>query len=167
MILRNFVYYPRQTKPLMKALKLAFPFLLVFTFSFALLAQSPEEEAAAIFDKVVAEFNQGEYDHYFSLLTDDMEAFTGIYTPYRFNGKASWMNFINGLKNYASVTYDPREATHRAYGGDVVVRNAYFVFTTVSPSGEVEVQNGRESTTMVKVNGQWMIANLHFSPIFE
>jgi ketosteroid isomerase-like protein len=138
----------------------------------ALAAASPVAEASAVsdaramFDKALAAFNARDYTAYEAFFTDDVEAYTGVYTPFRFIGKAKWIAFIRGLDAYASVTYEQRHPECRSYNDDTVLCNGYFVFSTVSKSGGVTVQSGRESTTMVKIKGKWLIANYHFSAMF-
>ena len=123
-------------------------------------------EAQAVLTKAVAAFNARNYSAYEALFADDHEAYTGVYTPVRFVGKAQWMQFIRGLDNLAAASYDQRQPVCRAYNSDVVLCNAYFVFSTTTKTGVTEVQTGRESTAVVKIGGRWLIANQHFSPMF-
>ena len=144
----------------------------LFVAGLALVATSPTAEASAVsearatFDKALAAFNARDYSAYEAFFTDDVEAFTGVYTPFRFIGKAKWIAFLRGLDAYASVNYDQRHSECRSYNDDTVLCNGYFVFSTVSKSGVATVQSGRESTTMVKIKGKWLIANYHFSAMF-
>jgi len=119
---------------------------------------------------VMAAFNARDYATYEPQFTDDVEVYTGVYTgvytPVRFVGKAQWMAFIRGLDGYAAASYDQRQAVCRAYNNDVVLCNAYFVFSTTTKAGVTAVQSGRESSTVVRVGGRWLIANQHFSPMF-
>ncbi|HLB55456.1 MAG TPA: hypothetical protein VJK71_10170, partial [Gemmatimonadales bacterium] len=84
----------------------------------------------------------------------------------RFVGKPQWIGFIRGLDALAAASYDQRQAVCRAYNNDTVLCNAYFVFSTTTKAGVTEVQSGRESSTMVRAGGRWLIANHHFSPMF-
>lgn len=138
---------------------------MIATATFAQTSSSVDE-ARTMFTKAIADFNAGDYDAYLSNVADDFEGYTGIFTPLRFEGKAAWSNFIKGLGNYASVTYDQRQPDYRGYGSNTVLCNAYYVFTTVANGGVVETQTGRETTVLVKINGEWKIANYHFSAIF-
>jgi ketosteroid isomerase-like protein len=124
------------------------------------------DEGKAVLDKAIAAFNARDYATYETLFTDDIEVYTGVYTPLRFIGKTQWFAFIHGLDNYAAVNYDQRQASCRAYNNDTVLCNAYFVFSTTTKTGVSEVQTGRESSTMVRVGGRWLIANHHFSANF-
>jgi ketosteroid isomerase-like protein len=123
-------------------------------------------EAKAVLDKALATFNARDYATYETLFTNDVEVYTGVYTPLRFIGKAHWLAFIRGLDAFASASYEQRQPECRSYNGDTVLCNAYFVFTTVTKNGVSQTQSGRESTTVVKINGKWLIANHHFSALF-
>jgi ketosteroid isomerase-like protein len=123
-------------------------------------------EGQAVLVKAIAAFNARNYAAYEPLFTDDVEVYTGVYTPVRFVGKAQWMGFIRGLDNFAAASYDQRQVVCRAYNNDVVLCNAYFVFSTTTKTGVTVVQSGRESSAVVKVGGRWLIANSHFSPMF-
>lgn len=124
-------------------------------------------EATAVFQKATAALNSGDYKTVSTLVTDDIELFTGVYTPLLFVGKAQYMAFINGLASYSYVNLDERQQRCRAYGSETVLCNNYFIFTTVTKTGVTEVQSGRESSALVKQGGRWMIANMHFSGMFN
>ncbi len=124
-------------------------------------------EAKAVVDKVLTAFNSGDYKTFSTYIADDVEVFTGVYTPLLFVGKAQWMGFVNGLASFAYVNLDQRSQTCRAYGSETVLCNGYFVFTTVTKTGVTEVQSGRVSQSLVKQGGRWMIANMHYSGMFN
>jgi ketosteroid isomerase-like protein len=124
------------------------------------------DDAIAAMDELLDAFNRRDYAAYEALLTDDVEAFAGVVTPFRFDGKDEWMGFVRGLDAFASVNQERRHTQYRAYNGDTVVSNGYFVFTTTSAGGETHVQSGRESSILVIVDGRWLVANLHFSAMF-
>ena len=123
-------------------------------------------DAEAVAAKAVASFNAKDYAAYEPLFTNDVEVYTGVYTPLRFVGKTQWMGFLRGLDNFAAVSYDQRQPVCRAYNNDAVLCNAYFVFTTTTKAGVTTVQTGRESSTLVKSGGKWLIANQHYSAMF-
>jgi len=152
----------------MKILKAFCIIVIIFVVSTTSLAQnsSAVDQAKTTVEKALANFNAHNYEGYFTAIAEDFEGYTGIYTPLRFEGKAAWMNFINGLNNYASATYDSRQPDYRNYGDNTVVCNAYFIFSTVTKGGVSEIQSGRETTLLVKINGKWLIANSHYSPMF-
>ena len=140
---------------------------VALTLSAQVQAQaSTVDEAQAVMTKGLAAFNSRDYATYEALIANDAEAFTGVYTPLRFVGKAQWMAYIHGLDNFAASTYEQRDRVCRAYNNDVVLCNAYFVFSTTTKAGVTTVQTGRESTTLVKSGGKWLIANQHYSAMF-
>jgi ketosteroid isomerase-like protein len=150
----------------MQLRKLIAPLVLSLAFAIPSQAQQSATEGQAVLVKAVAAFNARNYAAYEPLFTDDVEVYTGVYTPVRFVGKAQWMGFIRGLDNLAAASYDQRQVVCRAYNTDVVLCNAYLVFSTTTKAGVTTVQSGRESSSVVKVGGRWLIANSHFSPMF-
>jgi hypothetical protein len=151
----------------MRTLTLSLLFVVASLFASASSAQvSDTDEAFSVLEQAIAMFNVRDYAAYEPLVADDFEAYTGVYTPLRFVGKASWMAFLRGLDAFASASYEQRHPECRIYNSDTVLCNAYFVFTTVSEDGVAETQSGRESTTIVKINGKWLLANHHFSALF-
>ena len=140
---------------------------VALTVSSQLQAQtSSVGDAEAVASNAVASFNARDYAAYEPLFTNDVEVYTGVYTPVRFIGKAQWMAFVHGLDNLAAASYDQRQPVCRSYNNDVVLCNAYFVFSTTTKAGVTTVQTGRESSTLVKSGGKWLIANQHYSAMF-
>jgi uncharacterized protein (TIGR02246 family) len=139
-------------------------------FLFAILAGSTfagdKEDVEAVTKNAADAFNSKDYQTYFSYLADDLEVFTGVSTPLLHIGKTNWMNFINGFESLPMVTYNQQQNSIRIYNGNTAVVNGYFVFTVVGNDGTVTNQSGRNSTTLVKQNGKWLIVNYHFSPMF-
>ena len=130
-------------------------------------ASTPVDEARAVIDSAVSSFNAGNLEAYGKLFSPDVETYTGVGGALRIEGKAAWQSWIQGAKQlFLSATYEPHNLSYRSYNNDVVVANGYFVFTTVSKSGDVTTQTGRSSMVVVKVNGTWLIANQHYSPMF-
>jgi uncharacterized protein (TIGR02246 family) len=125
-----------------------------------------KEDVTAVFNKAFDAFNSKDYKTYFTYLADDLEVFTGVSTPLLHIGKTNWMNFINGFESLPMVTYNQQQNSIRIYNGNTAVVNGYFVFTAVGSDGNVTNQSGRNSTTLVKQNGKWLIVNYHFSPLF-
>jgi len=124
------------------------------------------DEARAALDGLIAAFNRRDYEAYAALCADDIEVYTGVVTPLRFEGKDAWMAFVRGLEGgFAAVTQEQRHVTFRTYG-DAALSNGYFVFSTTTRDGVTTVQSGRQSVTLVRVGGRWLVANLHFSAMF-
>lgn len=125
------------------------------------------KEVNALIDKVVHVFNTRDFATFFSYYTEDFEAFVGIQTPFLLEGKTAWETFIHGLAAVPTALYTQRQSSCRVYNGNTVLMNAYFDFTTVAQDGQATTVNGRTSWTWVQVSGRWLIANAHYSRIFE
>lgn len=149
----------------MKHLKLA-----AVVFLFAVLGSSTiagdKEDVEAVIKKAADSFSSKDYQTYFTYLADDLEVFTGVSTPLLHIGKTNWMNFINSFGSLPLVTYNQQQNTIRIYNANTAVVNGYFVFTVVGKDGAITTQSGRNSTTLIKQNGKWLIVNYHFSPMF-
>jgi uncharacterized protein (TIGR02246 family) len=124
-----------------------------------------KEDVQAVLTKAWTAFNSKDYQTYFTYLADDLEVFTGVVTPLLHIGKPHIMEFVNGFAQLPSVTYTQQQNSIRIYNGSAVV-NGYFLFTVVGKGGTTTNQSGRNSTTLVKQNGKWLIVNFHFSPMF-
>ena len=149
----------------MKHFKIVAVFFLFAIFASSALA-GDKEDAEAVIKKTAEAFSSKEYQTYFTYLADDLEVFTGVSTPLLHIGKTNWINFINGLGSLPMATYKQQQNSIRIYNGNTAVVNGYFVFTVVGKDGNATNQSGRNSTTLVKQNGKWLIVNLHFSPMF-
>jgi len=149
----------------MKHLKLTIVVFLLITFISSTFA-GDKEDAEAVIKKAADAFNSKDYQTYFTYLADDLEVFTGVSTPLLHIGKTHWMDFINSFGSLPLVTYNQQQNSIRIYNGNTAVVNGYFVFMVVGKDGSVTTQSGRNSTTLVKQNGKWLIVNLHFSPMF-
>lgn len=125
-----------------------------------------KEDVEAVLTKAGDAFNSKDYQTYFSYLADDLEVFTGVVTPLLHMGKPHWIEFVNGFGQLPSTTYKQQQNTVRVYNGNTAVVNGYFVFTVVGKDGTTTTQSGRNSTTLVKQGGKWLIVNYHFSAMF-
>jgi uncharacterized protein (TIGR02246 family) len=125
-----------------------------------------KEDVQAVLTKAWTAFNSKDYQTYFTYLADDLEVFTGVVTPLLHIGKPHIMEFVNGFAQLPSVTYTQQQNSIRIYNGSTAVVNGYFLFTVVGKGGTTTNQSGRNSTTLVKQNGKWLIVNFHFSPMF-
>jgi uncharacterized protein (TIGR02246 family) len=144
--------------------------IFVILFLFAIWTGSTfagdKEDVNAVVNKAWDAFNSKDNQTYFTLLADDLEVFTGVSTPLLHIGKPHWMAFVNSFGSLPLVTYNQQQNSIRIYNGNTAVVNGYFVFTVVGNDGNVTNQSGRNSTTLVKQNGKWLIVNIHFSPLF-
>jgi ketosteroid isomerase-like protein len=126
-----------------------------------------KEDVEAAAKNAADAFNSKDYQTYFSYLADDLEVFTGVSTPLLHIGKTNWKKFIKGLESLPMVSYNQQQNSTRIFNGNTAVVNGYFVFTVVGNDGNVTNQSGRNSTTLVKQNGKWVIVNYHFSKMFD
>ena len=138
---------------------------LVFAFACKAYA-GDKEDVEAVMTKAHNAFSSKDYQTYFTYLADDLEVFTGVVTPLLHMGKPHWMDFINGFGPLPSATYTQQQNSIRIYNGNTAVVNGYFVFMVVGKDGSTTHQSGRNSTTMVKQGGKWLIVNYHFSSMF-
>ena len=139
--------------------------ILLFVFvncSFA----GDKDDVESVLTKAANAFSSKDYQTYFTYLAEDLEVFTGVTTPLLHSGKPHWMNFINGLGQLPSATYSQQQNSIRIYDGNTAVVNGYYVFSVVGKDGTATHQSGRNSTTLIKQGGKWMIVNLHFSAMF-
>ena len=151
----------------MKSLIISFAVLcLSLSFSVNTFA-GDKEDVEAVIKKAYDAFNSKDYQTYFTYLADDLEVFTGVSTPLLHVGKTHWMEFINGFGSLPSVTYNQQQNSIRVFNGNTAVVNGYFVFTVVGNDGNVTNLSGRNSTTLIKQNGNWLIVNYHFSKMFD
>ena len=125
-----------------------------------------KEDVETVTKNAADAFNSKDYETYFSYLADDLEVFTGVSTPLLHIGKAHWVDFINGFSSLPMVTYNQQQNSVRVFNGNTAVVNGYFVFTVVGNDGTVTNQSGRNSTTLIKKDGNWVIVNFHFSKMF-
>jgi hypothetical protein len=79
---------------------------------------------------------------------------------------AGWMGFVRGLEGFAAEKQERRHPHYRGYIDDSVLCSGYFVFSLTSADGETQTQSGRESYSLVRIHGRWLVANLHLSEPF-
>ena len=150
----------------MKSLIISFAVLcLSLSFSVNTFA-GDKEDVDAVINKAWDAFNSKDNQTYFTYLADNLEVFTGVSTPLLHIGKPHWIEFVNSFGSLPLVSYNQQQNSIRIYNGNTAVVNGYFVFTVVGSDGNVTNQSGRNSITLVKQNGKWLIVNLHFSPMF-
>jgi len=140
--------------------------LILFSVIASSTFAGDKEDVEAVLKKVHSAFSTKDYTTYFTYIADDIEVFTGVSTPLLHIGKAHWMEFIKSFEPLPFVTYNQQQNSIRIYNGNTALVNGYFVFTVVGNDGTVTTQSGRNSTTLVKQNGQWLIVNYHFSKMF-
>lgn len=151
----------------MKYLKVVFLALLALTLCVQAEAQTAAEECEAFYKAGLEKFNSGNYAGYLQDVSEKYQGFSGVVTPFLFADKAAWAGFIMDMKNLRYVNYTQVHPAFRSVAENTVICNSYFIFTTVDANGETSVQNGRQTTVLVKEGGSWKIANDHFSAAFD
>ena len=146
----------------LKTLLVLFISLLFLSNAFA----GDKEDVGAVITKAWDAFNSKDYQTFFTYSADDFEMFTGVSTPLLHIGKPHMMEYVNSFNSLPMVNYRQQQNSIRIFNGNTAVVNGYFVFTVVGKDGSVTNQSGRNSTTLVKQNGKWLIVNIHFSPMF-
>ena len=96
---------------------------------------------------------------------DDNTEFPYVVSPLRHDA-AMWKNFIEGTASLAYVNYHQQDEQVQLYNGNTAVVTAYFTFTWMEKGGQMNYQTGRASMVLVKQNGKWMTAHMHFSKMF-
>ena len=64
------------------------------------------EDAAKVVQNAIDTFNARNFSAYFKLFTDDLESYTGVHTPLRFEGLPAWKEFIDGLATAGTAHYE-------------------------------------------------------------
>jgi ketosteroid isomerase-like protein len=149
---------------LMKHFRLVVAFIL-----FALLAGSTfagdKEDVMASLSKTIEAFNKHEVKTYFSTFVDDNTEFPYVVSPLRHNADM-WKKFIEGTTSLAYVNYHQQDSEVQIYNGDAAIVTGYYTFSWMENGGQMNYQSGRASIVLVKQNGKWMTAHMHFSKMF-
>jgi uncharacterized protein (TIGR02246 family) len=143
--------------------------LVVVFFLFASFASSSfagdKEDVLALVSANIDAFNKQDYNAYFSNFVDDNTEFPYVVSPLRHNA-AMWKNFIEGTASLAYVNYHQQDEQVQIYNGNTAVVTSYYTFTWMEKGGQMNYQSGRASMVLVKQNGKWMTAHMHFSKMF-
>jgi predicted secreted hydrolase len=150
----------------MKIIKFIAVSAMALMMSFHAAGQANISDARSFQESLLKEFNTGNYTAYLDALHDDFQAYAGVYSPFLFDSRAAWGEFIMGLKSNRSVTYTQRHPQYISVSSSTVICHAYFTFTVVDANGTVSVQNGRETTVLVNTGQAWKAASMHFSVMF-
>ena len=148
----------------MKQFKLISIIFLLAVFANSVFA-GDKEDVLALVSKNTEAFNKQDYKTYFSSFVDDNTEFPYVVSPLRHDA-AMWKNFIEGTASLANVNYHQQDEQVQLYNGNTAVVTAYFTFTWMEKGGQMNYQTGRASMVLVKQNGKWMTAHMHFSKMF-
>ena len=144
--------------------------IFVILFLFAIWAGSTlagdKEDVQATVDKTIEAFNKQDHQSYFSTFTDDNTAFPYVVSPLRHDA-AMWKNFIEGTASLAYVNYHQQDEQVQVYNGNTAVVTGNFTFKWMEKGGQMNYQSGRASMVLVKQDGKWMTAHMHFSEMFD
>jgi ketosteroid isomerase-like protein len=143
--------------------------LVVVFFLFALSAGSTfagdKEDVMGSLNKTIEAFNKHDVKAYFSTFVSDNTEFPYVVSPLRHDA-AMWKNFIEGTTSLAYVNYHQQDPEVQIYNGDAAIVTGYYTFTWMEKGGQMNYQSGRASIVLVKQNGKWMTAHMHFSKMF-
>ena len=148
----------------MKHFKLVTIIFLLAVFGSSTFA-GDKEDVLALVSKNTDAFNKQDYKTYFSNFVNDNTEFPYVVSPLRYDA-AGWKAFIEGTASLAYVNYRQQDEQVQLYNGNTAVVTAYFTFTWMEKGGQMNYQTGRTSMVLVKQDGKWMTAHMHFSKMF-
>ena len=148
----------------MKKLSVIYVFFLFVLFTSYSFAGDKEDVLESINTNIDA-FNKQDYNTYFSNFVNDNTEFPYVVSPLRHDA-AMWKNFIEGTATLAYVNYHQQDEQVQLYNRNTAVVTAYYTFTWMEKGGQMNYQSGRASMVLVKQNGKWMTAHMHFSKMF-
>jgi uncharacterized protein (TIGR02246 family) len=149
----------------MKLLIISFAVMCIsFSFSTGTVAGDREDVMATINENIDA-FNKQDYKKYWSNFVEDNTEFPYVVSPLRHNADM-WKNFIEGTASLAYVNYHQQDAEVQIYNGNTGIVTGYYTFTWMEKGGQMNYQSGRASMVLVKQDGKWMVAHMHFSKMF-
>lgn len=124
-----------------------------------------KEDVLALLDKNIDAFNKQDYKTYFSSFVSDNTEFPYVVSPLRHDAEM-WKGFIEGTAALAYVNYHQQDEHVQVYNGTTAVITSYYTFSWMEKGGQMNYQSGRASTVLVKQDGKWMTAHMHFSKMF-
>ena len=148
----------------MKHFKLVTIIFLLAVFGSSTFA-GDKEDVLALISKNIDAFNKQDYKTYFSSFVSDNTEFPYVVSPLRHDA-AMWKSFIEGTASLAYVNYHQQDEQVQVYNGNTAVVTGYFTFKWMEKGGQMNYQTGRASMVLVKQDGKWMTAHMHFSKMF-
>ena len=148
----------------MKQFKLAAVLFLLIVSAGSALA-GDKEDVMNVMKSNVEAFNKHDFKTYFSNFVSDNTEFPYVVSPLRHDA-AMWKNFIEGTASLAYVNYHQQDSEIQIYNGNTAVVTGYYTFSWMEKGGQMNYQSGRASMVLVKQNGKWMTAHMHFSAMF-
>jgi uncharacterized protein (TIGR02246 family) len=138
-----------------------FLFIVAAGYTFA----GDKEDVQTVISNTEEAFNQHDIKAYFSNFVADNTEFPYVVSPLRYNA-AMWKNFIQGTASLGYVNYHQQDSEVQLYNGNTAVVTGYYTFSWMEKGGQMNYQSGRASMVLVKQDGKWMIAHMHFSKMF-
>jgi len=148
----------------MKHFKLVTIIFLLAVFGSSTFA-GDKEDVLALISKNTDAFNKQDYKTYFSNFVDDNTEFPYVVSPLRHDA-AMWKSFIEGTASLAYVNYHQQDEQVQVYNGNTAVVTGYFTFKWMEKGGQMNYQSGRATMVLIKQDGKWMTAHMHFSKMF-
>ena len=148
----------------MKHFKLVTIIFLLAVFGGSTFA-GDKEDVLALISKNIDAFNKQDYKTYFSSFVSDNTEFPYVVSPLRHDA-AMWKSFIEGTASLAYVNYHQQDEQVQVYNENTAVVTGYFTFKWMEKGGQMNYQTGRASMVLVKQDGKWMTAHMHFSKMF-
>jgi len=143
--------------------------LFLIVFLFAVLAGSTfagdKEDVVATLNSTIESFNKHDVKAYFANFVTDNTEFPYVVSPLRHDA-AMWKNFIEGTTSLAYVNYHQQDTEVQIYNGNSAVVTGYYTFSWMEKGGQMNYQSGRASMFLVKQDGRWLTAHMHFSKMF-
>jgi len=151
-------------RKIMKNIKYGLVMLLIALLTTSAFA-SEKEGIQATLNNAVDSFNNIDHQTYLSLFVDDNTAFSYVVSSL-LHDAAAWKAFIMGTANLEYVNYQSQDNLVQVYNDDSAVVTGYYTFKWMEKGGLLQTQNGRATTVLIKKNGKWLIAHMHFSKLF-
>jgi uncharacterized protein (TIGR02246 family) len=148
----------------MKQFKFIAVILLFTVLAGSTLAGDKEDVIASISNSIEA-FNKHDVNAYFSTFVSDNTEFPYVVSPLRHDA-AMWKHFVEGTTSLAYVNYHQQDSEVQIYNEDAAIVTGYYTFSWMEKGGQMNYQSGRASIVLVKQNGKWMTAHMHFSKMF-
>ena len=148
----------------MKYIKLASVIVLFVVFANNAFAGDKEDVMKALNNNIEA-FNKHDFKTYFSNFVADNTEFPYVVSPLRHNAEM-WKNFTEGTALLAYVNYHQQDTEVQIYNGNTAIATGYYTFTWMEKGGQMNYQSGRASLVLVKQDGKWLTAHMHFSKMF-
>jgi len=126
---------------------------------------SAKEEIQQVNEQIIAAAAKGDFAPFVTALDDSVEVFDHV--AYLFEGKASFLNYLQGVTAGAeATTFTFHQSSLRAITDTAAVVNGYDRLSTFPKGGGLpKVQCGRTTWVYAKKGNDWKIVSAHFSPL--